>query len=251
LLVAEEMIITAMLCWFDEPAALLRQVVKSAAVICDRIVAADGAYELIHDRAPESPPAQKRAIEDECKKRKLKVEFLEPRLWKGQVEKRNAVLRHAAEGSDWVMVLDADWKITGERQLIRREIAEVAQRDVEQIMVEFIEPNNPDRDISISAPNIWHVSECEITRRNPLIFRSMKDMRCEQHHWIYSAERANGTRVGLWGGIGLYPMPQSHILLASHRFEHMCLFRDDKRIQRNRLFCGARDADVALQGVER
>jgi hypothetical protein len=147
-----------------------------------------------------------------------------------------------------VMIVDADWKITGDRQLIRREIADC---DAEQICVEFIEPNNPGRDISISAPNVWHVSECEIMRRNPVIFRVMKDMRCELHHWVYSGLRKNGTRVGLWGGVGLYPQPQTHWLGASHRFEHMCLFRDDKRIQRNRLFCGARDADVALTGVER
>jgi hypothetical protein len=242
------MVITAMLVWFDEPVALLRQAVKSAAVIADRIVVADGAYELIHDRAPTSPPNQQRAIADEAQKQGLKCEFLRPRLWKGQVEKRQAVLQRACKGSDWVMVLDADWRITGDREAIR---AEIEVSDAEQILVEFVEPANPDRDVNDCAPNIWHASEMGIYRRNPLIFRVMDDMRCEFHHWIYSGVRKDGTRVGLWGGVGHYALAHSRFLGAVHLFEHLCLFRDDKRIQRNRLFCGARDADVALTGVER
>lgn len=237
-----------MLNWFDEPCDLLRQCVRGASVICDRIVAADGAYELIHDRKPISPKAQKRAIADEAKKCGLKVSFVPPRLWKGQVEKRNAVLREACKGSDWVMILDADWKITGDREAIREEIA---ASDAEQILVAFVQPENHERPLRESAPNIWHVSEAGVQRRHPLIFRAMKDMRCERHHWIYSGLRPNGTRVGLWGGHGIYDLAHSHILEAPHGVEHLCLFRDEKRIIRNRLFCDARDADVAAFGVER
>jgi hypothetical protein len=240
--------ITAMLSWFDEPCDLLRQCVKGASVIADRIVAADGAYELIHDRKPISPKAQKLAIADETRKQGLKCSFVPPRLWRGQVEKRNAVLQEACKGSDWVMILDADWKITGDRKLIRREIA---ASDAEQIAVDFIQPENYERPIEESAPNVWHVSEAGIPRRHPLIFRVMRDMRCESHHWIYSGVRPSGVRVGLWGGQGIYDTPNTHILTAPHCFEHLCLFRDEKRIIRNRLFCNARDADVAAFGVER
>ena len=244
------MIVTAMLCWYDEPVALLRQAIKGAAKVCDRVVAADGAYELIHDAKAESPKAQHRAIEDECRKRGLELVFLEPRIWKGQVEKRNAVLQVAAQDSDWVMILDADWKITGERQLIRRELADALTQGVEQVAVEFVEPMNYDRDLTESAPNVWHISEVGITRRNPLLFRVMDDMSCESHHWIYFAHRPNGMKIGLWGGVGGYPPARTHWLKADHRFEHMCLFRDTKRIIRNRLFCGARDAAVSVHGVE-
>jgi hypothetical protein len=68
--------VTAMLAWFDEPVDLLETAVQGAAVVADRLVAADGAYEQVPDRAESSPPEQKRAIVRAAKKAGLDVSFL-------------------------------------------------------------------------------------------------------------------------------------------------------------------------------
>jgi hypothetical protein len=40
-------------------------------------------------------------------------------------------------------------------------------------------------------------------------------------------------------------------LQAPHLFEHRCLFRDQKQLERNRVFCELRDRERDMTGVER
>jgi hypothetical protein len=240
-------IVTMMLAWFDEPTELLHDAVTSAAVIADRIVVADGAYDLVPDRSDESDPDQWYAIEEAADDAGLECKFLPSALWTGQVEKRNALLQAAAPDSDWVMPLDADWRLTGDRDAIR---AELADTDAEQFTVAFHEPHNPDRPLAETASHQWHAEYAGQTKREPLLFRALDDMRLEQTHWFYSGVRPDGTRVGLSGGARLYPEAVTRDLAAPLLIEHRCLFRDDKQIVRNRFFCEARDLERERVGYE-
>lgn len=240
-----------MLSWFDEPPALLRQAVAGASIFCDRIVAADGAYAFVHDAAANSPASQRKAIREEAKRCGMECKFLTPRIWEGQVAKRDAVLKAAAKGSDWVMTLDADWKITGDKKAVKAELEDLHRASYESVLVAFVEPENPDKSYEESASNIWHIQEAGIHRRFPFVYRVLEDMRYERNHWSLSGQREDGERVGFFGAAGVYAEAKQAFLHADHLFEHLCLFREPKQIIRNRRFIGLRDADVAQHGVER
>lgn len=241
-----------MLVWYDEPPRLLRQAVRSAAVICDRIVAADGAYELVTDPKPSSPPSQRAAIRDEARKHGLEVAFVRSRIWPGQVAKRDFVLQIAKQDSDWVMVLDADWHITGDRDAIRAELESLHQNGYEQVSVSFIEPENHDRYPQDKYANVWHEREAGQARSYPFIYRVMPVMRYRLNHWSILCETEDGRKIGLFGGTGhsIYGTPKTGYLHATHLFEHLCLFRDQKQIIRNREYISRRDPAAELAGYE-
>lgn len=241
---------TLMLAWFDEPVDMLRKAVLSAAVIGDRIVAADGAYALVSDKTKESPPEQKQAIQDAADEAGLGLTFLKPRLWDGQVQKRNALLAAATadrEQGDWIMPLDADWVLHGIREEVRHELN---VNRVEQYRVRFRQTKNPNRNIRRDAPHPWHRNYDGKTRLEPLIFRAFEDMRLEKSHWDYSGLRPNGMRVGFSGGARVYKPAMSADMKATFLIEHRCMFRDDKTLDRNREFCKRRDQEKAKVGFE-
>ncbi len=244
--------VTAMLCWYDEPVDLLRQAVRGVSVFADRIVAADGAYEFVADKKPRSPAEQKFAIADEAHNHGLEAEFLPPGIWPGQVAKRDAVLQHAKQDSDWVMVLDADWRITGDREPIRDALEQYPAEGAEQVTVNFVQPVNPDRPLEDASANIWHQLEVNQWRRWPLIYRVMPMMHYDREHWALYCVNDAGEKVGLWGGEGNhgYGMAQTANLRAPHLVEHMCLFREEKQLNRNRDYINLRDAEVAKVGFE-
>lgn len=241
--------VTLMLAWFDEPEEMLYKAVRSSEVIANRIFAADGAYELVGDKAPESPPSQKEAIQQAAEDAGIQVTFLEPRLWKGQVEKRNALLDAATsdrQERDWVMPLDADWVLHGIREEIQMELN---SHRIEQFKVKFRQPKNPNR-TNRDFPHAWHANYDGKTRLEPLLFRAMSDMRLENTHWHYSGVRKNGVRVGFSGGARIYPPAVSRDMQATFLIEHRCMFRDDKTLLRNRDFCLKRDKLKRQNGYE-
>ena len=244
--------ITLMLAWYDEPEELLHQAVTSAAVIGDRVVAADGAYQQVTDKRATSPHSQRQAIERAALNAGLELDFLPARIWEGQVEKRNALLKAASEGfetGDFLMPLDADWVLHGSRDAVRHELA---QDYVEQWRVWFHQTVNSARNKPTDYPHDWHKRYAGQTIRESLLFRTLYDMKLEKTHWMYSGKRAKGTRVGLSGGTRLgYAQPISRELQAPFWIEHRAMFRDDKQLERNRLFCQARDAERQVTGVER
>lgn len=246
------MIVTAMLCWFDEPPELLRQAIKGAAVLADRVVAADGAYELVEDKAPKSPFEQKRAIIEACAEHDLRLMFLPPRIYAGQVEKRSVVIAEAAKGSDWVFPLDADWLITGDREAIRAELRELHANGYQQVAVDFLQPDNPEREPSEKFANIWHEQQTGQFQQLPLIYRSMPVMRYQWQHWAIYSEDADGYPIGMWGGVALPRCGQAKTawLQSEHLFEHLSLFRERKQIERNRYYIEKRDLEVARVGHE-
>lgn len=240
--------ITLMLAWFDEPEEMLHRCVTSAGVIADRVVAADGAYKLVADRAPTSPASQRRAIERAATEAGLDVDFLPARLWEGQVQKRDALLRAATRGGgedDFVMPIDADWVLHGDRQAVRRELAAAT---AEQFRVQITQPANGDHN---GYPHSWHRNRDGKTWRQELLFRVLGEMCLERLHWWYSGVRADGTRVGLAGGAELYPRATLATLRADFLIEHRCMFRDTKQLERNRIFCERRDHERELTGAER
>ena len=57
------MIVTAALCWYNEPPDELAACVRATATVADRIVAVDGAYRRYPGAKPMSSPAQVKAIQ--------------------------------------------------------------------------------------------------------------------------------------------------------------------------------------------
>lgn len=242
--------VTAMLAWFDEDPKLLEQAVDSVAVIADRLVAVDGGYRLAPGAKPTSPKGQAEAIRRAAKKAGLECILMEPAsLWKGQVAKRHFMLRLAAQESDWVMPLDADWVVFGNRKQVRTELVNTA---VEAIRVDFATPMNNSRPIKDSASETWHEATAGTVQCYPLLYRVLPDMRMDLSHWGYSALRpGNGDRIAYWDRrvarkkARTATMPSDLLLI-----EHHCLLRDEKQIVRNREFCAARDIQVRKTGVE-
>ena len=241
-----------MLSWYDEPVALLRQAVRSAAVICDRIVAADGAYELVPNPKPESMRHQKMAILDEANKCGIKVSFLQPRIWPGQVAKRTAVLQRAKRGSHWVMVLDADWRISGDREAIRAELADLHWNGYEQIVVNFLTPDDPSRGWEEKAANEWHIQQAGAVQLLPFIYRTFPKMRYSKNHWSLLCEDKDGRRVAMFGLDGLHNWDRAKTgyLRSNHCFEHLCLHRKPKQIRRNSEYIRRRDEYALELGYE-
>ncbi len=244
--------VTLMLAWFDEPEELLYAAVTSAAVIADRVIAADGAYEQVADKRASSPASQRKAIERAALTAGLELDFLPTRIWKGQVEKRNALLRAASEGfktGDCLMPLDADWVLHGSREAVRHELEHSGY--VEEWRVWFHQTVNPNRSLA-SAPHDWHRAHNGKSHRISLLFRALYDMRLEKTHWHYSGKRKSGVRIGLCGGPKLgYQKPVARELQAPFWIEHRAMFRDDKQLERNKLFCQMRDKERDLVGFER
>jgi hypothetical protein len=241
--------VTAMLAWFDEPPDLLEQAVDSVACVADRVVAVDGGYELAPGAKPGSPKAQADRIRKAARAAGLDLVLMEPAaLWKGQVAKRHFMLRLACQESDWVMPLDADWCVFGNREQVREELA---RSRAEALTVEFSTPENDERPLAESAAERWHQQTAGRIYRYPLIFRVLPDMSMDLSHWGYSALRpGTGDRIAYWDRRVASKKARTAELTSDLLIEHLCLFRDEKQILRNREFCAARDQQVRRQGAE-
>lgn len=237
--------VTAMLAWYDEPPELLAQAVRSVACVADSVVAVDGGWKLCPGATPESPVEQADAIREAAADVGLVATVLDGggALWDGQVHKRDVMLQAAAERADWVMPLDADWIVTGNRDDAR---SHLLLTGAEAVRVRFDTPMNDDRPLAVSAATDWHEQLAGTSHRFPLIYRVLDRMRVEKYHWGYTGFRADGTKVAYWAP-GLGETAVTDDINADLRIEHLCLFRDEDRISRNREFCAAR----AGEGFER
>lgn len=247
---AQSVNVTAMLAWYDEPPEMLYDAVTSVACVADSVIAVDGGYELRPDARPRSPAFQEQAIQEAADDCDLELMSHHPRrVWRGQVEKRDWMLRKAAFGADWVMPLDADWVVKGERLHVRQWL-EMAKG--ESLAVTFYTPRGEDAPVSLEdAPHPWHQITANNTQVLPLIYRVMADMRVEKNHWWYSGVRPSGERVSYWGYEG--KLPNAMVQTVPHSvltIDHMCFYRDHERTEANRAFCAARDEQKKLTGVE-
>lgn len=242
--------LAGMLVWWNEPADLLYQCVESCAGFLDRIVALDGGYRLTPGAGVRSPEDERDAIKDAARAAGLDVKVLTPDgVWNGQVEKRNWLIRYAANISEFVMPVDADWLLRGDPDKLRAELAAHPNRDTFTVRLETPIPDAPDFDMAKAASDKWHAETAGRVQNIELIYRSLPGIRVEAHHWWVSAIRG-GQRVALWGCPGVYPTAHKHRIEAPFWIDHMCLFRDAEWVQRNRVFCARRDLEVAQTGVE-
>jgi hypothetical protein len=235
-----------MLAWFDEPAELLAQAVTSAAVVADRVVAVDGGYRLRPGARGQSPKDQRDAISEAACECGIQAQSYIPRdVWDGQVEKRNFMLDWACESADWVIPLDADWVFKGDPDAVR---AEIAAATVPVLRVPMFTPYDGSRPLEQVASTSWHEQLAGEWLDIDILVRVMPGLRVEKSHWGYSGEW-NGERVNLWGCIGVYPdapRERSGTLMVEHR----CFDRDLGRIEANRAYCLARDAEALETGAE-
>jgi hypothetical protein len=240
-------IVTAAICWYDEPPDLLRRCVRSCAVIADRVVAFDGRYARWPGDSAQSRPEQADAIRAAAAEVGLEaiVEVPIDRPWAGQVEKRSALIARASEGSDWVQVVDADHVLVGDRKTVRQALSR-ATADVYEIP--FRTPYNPDRPLG-DAPHEWHREMAGQTVPEALLYRSLPEMRYERFHWWLSALK-DGRRVWLWGfGEGEH-LPAVPFPDPAYRIDHMALYRDEDHFMADRAFCNDREMVVQRTGQE-
>jgi hypothetical protein len=242
--------VTAMLAYFDEPRELLEQAVDSVAVIADRVVAVDGGYELTPGAKKRSPKEQADTIRRSAWDAGLDVLVYEPaRLWKGQVAKRHMMLRLAAQESDWVMPLDADWVCFGNREQVREELQ---RTNAEALEVQFATPANPDKSVKETAVEAWHESTAGKSLWYALLYRVLPDMSMDLSHWGYSALRpGNSDRIAYWDQRLKGTVKARTVRLSSDFLvEHWTHFRDERTRLRNREFCRERDKQVRRTGAE-
>jgi hypothetical protein len=241
-------IVTAYLAWYDEPVEQLDACIRAMPVVADKLVALDGGYVRYPGAKPASPRAQTAAIKTAAADAGLDCQVVVPkRLWSGQLEKRSRLLNLAAEGSDWIVGVDADHILHGVRYSVRHELEQLS--DSAAVDVDFYTPMNYDRPIADSAAGDWHKNLAGTWSVITGLFRAYPDWRVERYHWWYSADRG-GNRVWMWGGDGSYPHVKVHRMQAPYFVEHQCLFREEKQILANRDFCQDRALIVRETGQE-
>ena len=251
------MIVTAGLAWYDEPTDLLEACVRGAAEIADRIVAIDGAYRRYPDAQPASPSEQVDTIRRVAAEVGLEADvYIPDQLWAGQVEKRTFLLRRAAEGSDWLALIDADHIIHANREAARKELEEY-DPSVVLLTVPFYTPTNPVRSVRKSSASHWHAGLAGKWIDHTHLVRALPGFRVERFHYWYSA-LYRGKRVWVpFGGtpsrkLGArpYPVMPAHPIEAYYEVEHVTLLRDERHILAGRAFCNDRVMVVKQTGQE-
>lgn len=242
--------VVAMLAWWDEPPDELTACITSLPTICDAVIAIDGAYEMTPGATAASPDEQAEAIKTAAAAAGIEASVVVPdTVWVGQVEKRDFMLRQAAADADWLIAVDADHRLIGNRDKIRAELAGL--RRVDSIRHDFHTPapRLPGQ-LKRLAPHSWHRNLSGTTIEHSLLFRRLDEMRVERVHWGYSGV-TGGRRVS----VGNYradkiPAGRSHRLKAPFRVEHVCFERDLMRLDRNRDYCVVRDRFKNEHGFE-
>jgi hypothetical protein len=221
--------VTAMLAWFDEPPALLHQAIHSVAGLIDRLVAYDGGFRLFPDATPDSPGEQADTIRHACHTLDIPCDVVIPdRLWAGEVEKRDVMLRHAAAGSDWVMPLDADWVIEGDYPAARQRLAATGA-DVLTVKLRTLAP-----------AGVW------IPETFALVYRALDDMRVRRRHYHYSGVR-DGQRIAFRGDDGDAATTDT---LPGVQLTHLRHRRDPERQQQVIDYAHERDREFLITGIE-
>ena len=228
--------ITAALAWWDESPADLEACIRGIATVADRVVAYDGAYARFPGGTPSSPPEQAEVIRRIAAECGLDcVVFAPDRLWAGQLEKRTALYRAAAEGSDWIVVVDADHIVHADRKAVRAEVAALPP-EVGCIVATYSVPLNPDGGGYASK---WHVDGAGRTDDHRLFFRSFPGLQVEGRHWWVSADGPQGRFWVLHTDATGFGLP-GYRLTARYEVEHRYLFRDEARVEASRLFLADR-----------
>lgn len=242
------MIVTAMLAWWNEQPEDLDRCVRSLASVADRVVAVDGAYRRYPGATVKSPPEQAEAIRAAAEAVGLEAVIHVPkRLWKGQVEKRDFLIRQASIDSDWLAGVDADFLIVGDRRRVRHDL-ETYERDVDVVRVVLETPVGRGEYASKWHRKIeeWYSYEFHH------FFRVLPGMGFERLHWQIKAVK-DGEPVWMLGiPDGTRRMLPS-VLLRSYRHykvQHLTLHRNHKQMMASRAFLNDREWVVKETGQE-
>lgn len=243
-------VVTAMLAWYKEDLDLLEECILSLAGLCDRLVAVDGGYELIKGAGGSSGATQHARVRRAAQKAGLQLDLFVPRTaWSGQVEKRDWMIKRATLGGgsspDWLLVVDADYRIHCTPEQVRRELERDHRTDVFEPHFWTPVPAGFDLDLS---PHEWHRKLAGKKVRHAFLFRAHPDPRLEERHWYYSAVK-NGVRVGMLGCPN-YPRAVKRPLRSSLTVEHRCFERSLRTLNRNRVYCIDRETYLRKHGVE-
>lgn len=127
------MIITAALAWWNEPVDALERLVGSLAGVVDRLVAVDGRWKLMPGPGRLSTPEEAIAIRVAAVAAGIDLLLEDAPARAGrwtQIEKRDHLMRAAAEGSDWVLVVDGDTHVSYADTVALRGSLSAAEEDV-------------------------------------------------------------------------------------------------------------------------
>lgn len=242
-----------MLAWWDEPPEELDACIRTLPVLCDRVIAVDGAYEMTPGATASSDPAQAAAIKEAALDVGIDFSIITPsKLWAGQVAKRSFMLQLAAKEADWLLAFDADHRLIGDRRSVRTELEQLGT-NVDSILHPFYTPlPNGKRPAQVlaAAPHDWHRKLAGRTIEHSLLFRRLKDMRLDKAHWGYTGVRENGARVGLGLWKDGVPQGRHQRLRSQFRVDHVCFLRDQMRLDRNKAYCAVRDQFARNRGYE-
>jgi len=109
--------IIGMMAMYDEPEIHIKRSVRGLARLgVSKLVVADGAYALLPDGSPTSPPEQICVLREQCVARRIALHLHQPtEVWAGnEVEKRQKMLDLAYDVSydgDWLAIWDCDYRL--------------------------------------------------------------------------------------------------------------------------------------------
>lgn len=225
----------ALLCWYDEPAWCLAELVASLARSdVDEIVAVDGAYALFPGGRPRSRSDQSHAIMAAARGAGMGVTLHSPRdLWLGnEVEKRSFLFAagHLVGGpNDWFWVVDADEVVTEAVGL--RAALERTPHDAGEVVLDQITADGP---------------QCQLLMR--MLFRyQATGIRCDGNHYTYMT----GDGRMLWqGNIGTHPLLEPAEPLHFVRVAHQQTGRSHERERARESYYRARkETGAELEAV--
>lgn len=231
--------VTAALCWWNEKPDELARAVASVGNVADRVVALDGAYRRYPGATARSSDEEVEAIASAADAAGMDSLVIQPRrLWAGQVEKRSYLLALAALKSDWILILDADYVVTADRQSV---LDQLAGTTFDALEVEMTTPPGE------YATN-WHLQQAGPPSWHPLVFRALPGMHVEDRHWWYSAVKGD-RRVWVWDGDGRY-QAQPRGKLLDYRVEHRTTLQSHEATMAARAWYNDCDMVTKLTGQE-
>ncbi len=172
-------IITAALCWYDEPIESLERCIASLAGFATNIVSLDGPYSLYPHTAPRSSDEQRHAIDEAAREARIPhASILPDDEPPTQAAKRTKLYRAAANRAGrngWILIIDADEVLSGDCAAALDELAGMGD-GFDCATVKSITGNAPSR--------------------QPRLLRAMDALTCgPEYHGMLSASDPDGRRV--------------------------------------------------------
>lgn len=223
--------------WFDEdPAWLAASVASLSKLDVDHLVAVDGAYRLLPDGKPSSPPEQAEAIRETAHGLGIGLTLhAPPAAWAGnETEKRSAMFALAEQVAvpdfDWYFVLDADEVVVSAPRDLRERL-KFASQDSGQTTV----LNHAGPEAMRETRFDWNpISPVEI----PKFFRAIPGLRVEGTHYCYRLPDGRD----LWGhGVEMARGERRFVDCRDVRIEHRTKFRAAHRSATQRAYYERRD----------